>query len=169
MHSKVIEWKWNLYGCHGVHIAKAAKLVFKNNPPLDRPNTPCQFQRNLWRHSKVFEWKGNSKWLPYWKSCTAGFCKQPSLWKVKHTLSISKESVKSLTKLLSRNEIQDGCHGGHIEKAAQLVLENNPPLDRPNTPCQFQRNRWWRSKVIERKGNSKWLPWWLYWKNCVAS
>jgi hypothetical protein len=48
---------------------------------------------------------------------------------------------EGIQKLLSRNEIQDGCHGGHIEKAAKLVLKNNPPLSRLNTLCHFQKNR----------------------------
>jgi hypothetical protein len=39
---------------------------------------------------------------------------------------------QSIQKLLSRNNIQNGCHGGHIEKTAMMIFKINLPLD---TPC----------------------------------
>jgi hypothetical protein len=57
----------------------------------------------------------------------------------------------SIQKLLDRNEIQDGCHGGHIENAAMLGFVENVALDGPNTPCRLQSNRSKHSKVIELK------------------
>jgi hypothetical protein len=62
-----------------------------------------------------------------------------------------------IQKLLNGNEIQDGCCGSHIEKAAKLNFEGNPPLDRQNTLCQFERNQTRHSKVIKQNRNSRWL------------
>jgi hypothetical protein len=67
-----------------------------------------------------------------------------------------------IQKLLNRNEIQEGCCGGHIEKAAKLIFKGNSPLDRQNTLCQFERNQTRHSKVIKRNQNSRWLLWWTY-------
>ena len=80
--------------------------------------------------------------------------------------AIIKVIGQSIPKLLSRNQIQDGCYGGHIEKAAMLFFKRNLTLDGPNTPCRFQSNRSRHSKVIERTPYSRWLLWWPYWKSC---
>ena len=75
-----------------------------------------------------------------------------------HT-AIIKVIGQSIPKLLSRNQIQDGCCGGHIGKVMILVLERNLPFDEPNIPCQFQINQSKHSKVVEQKQNSRWLQW----------
>jgi hypothetical protein len=49
-----------------------------------------------------------------------------------HTV-VFKAIHPSIQKLLSRNEIQDGCCDGHIEKAATLIFKTNHPLDGQNT------------------------------------
>ena len=100
------------------------------------------------------------------------------LEKLRHPLSIGifcligpiypvnlKSISASVLLLLSGNQIQDGCHGGHIGKVTTPIFIRVLLLDSPNPLYEFQIDRCKRSHVIELKPNSRWLPWRPYWKS----
>ena len=65
----------------------------------------------------------------------------------------------SVLLLLNGNQIQDGCHGGHIGKVKTQIFNNVLLLHGPNPPYEFQMDRCKCSPFIERKPNARWLPW----------
>ena len=71
----------------------------------------------------------------------------------------------SVLLLLNGNQIQDGWRGGHIGKVTTPIFNMFFVLYGPNPPYEFQINWCKRSSVIERKPNSRWLPWRPYWKS----
>ena len=71
----------------------------------------------------------------------------------------------SVLLLLNGNQIQDGYHGGHIEKVTKPIFSRVLFLHGPNPPYEFQMDRCKYSPIIERKPNSRWRPWRPFWKS----
>jgi hypothetical protein len=46
---------------------------------------------------------------------------------------------QSIQKILSGNKIQNGCHGGHLEKVVMPVIMHSLQLDGPYKPHQFSK------------------------------
>ena len=89
------------------------------------PNPPYEFQINWCKRSSVIERKPNSRllpWRPYWKSYDIHFQKRFfSLIGPIHPVNLKSISASVLL-LLSGNQIQDGCHSGHIGKVTTPIF-----------------------------------------------
>ena len=151
-------------GCHGGHIGKVATPILNWVLLLHGPSPPYEFQIDRCKRSPVI-------------STETKFKMAAILEKLRHPLSIGifcligpiypvnlKSISASVLLLLSGNQIQDGCHGGHIGKVTTPIFIRVLLLDSPNPLYEFQIDRCKRSHVIERKPNSRWLLCRPYWK-----
>jgi hypothetical protein len=142
---------------YGDHIEKAAMLVFDRNLspwwakyPLSTSKLSVKSFKSYWALTK-FKMAATLKKLWCW--FLGGTF--PLMGPI-HPVNF-KPTGRGIQKLLSGNKIQDGCHGGHIEKAVMLVFQRNLSFDGPNTPYKFQSNRSKHSKVKNCMTGAVWL------------